>query len=113
MDRRPIINLFIKLAWIGLSLSIGIPHFLSGQYSGEYALGFVILMSLITFPIGYLVSFGMNLFCWAAFHLFEFELPASLMSSIILWFLYTVAGYFQWFYLIPKIYFRLKAMICT
>ncbi len=113
MDRKTGVLLFIKLSWMGLSLSIGIPHFLSGQYSGEYALGFVIMMSYITFPVGYLVMYGWALLNWASFHFLGYESTVSLYHSIILWFLLTIAGYFQWFYLTPKIYNRVKAIIRT
>ena len=87
---------FLKLAWVD-----GVPHrCLDHMYKQPIAVTRDMLfgMVVLSFPAGilYLLAVGCILFL-----LSPFELPVSLY--VLLWFGFFVAGYLQWFHLLPQL----------
>ncbi len=101
-------KVLIKLLWILLNLSIAIPYFNGGEYSGEYQLGFIMLMTIITMPAGTIVQVLLGLIFFLFDSIVTYSETVGLFQSLIIWVFMTIAGYYQWFYLIPKIYMKIK-----
>jgi hypothetical protein len=94
---------FVACAWILWDL---FSH--SNDFRNQEAIiGFVRVMIAITFPVGYAV--------WALFSIKSMIIPGALFSieveMIIRWICFVFAGYFQWFFVLPKVLSFLKRAI--
>lgn len=99
----------IKLAWLLTCFGIGVVFFNTGQFSGEYAVLFLIIMKIVTFPIGYLAIYLLRAIMWVLPAAAVSDMAGAYYFAMSVWVLMTVFGYFQWFYLVPKIVARVKA----
>jgi hypothetical protein len=93
----------LKLAWLLICFYIGIIHFSDGRFSEGYAATLTVMMSMVTFPIGYLAVYLLKTLVWIFAKPIYTDVIGSLNFSIWLWVWMTSLGYFQWFYLVPKI----------
>jgi len=99
----------IKIVWLLICFGIGIVFFNTGQFTGEYAVTFIVMMTIITFPMGYLAIYFLRAMAWFVSAAFNHDMAGSYEFSVSLWVLMTVLGYFQWFYLVPKLFRAIKA----
>lgn len=99
----------IKIAWLLACFGIGLVFFNTGQFSGEYAVPFIVIMKIVTFPIGYLAIYLLRAMMWVFPAATNSDMAGSYYIAMALWVLMTVFGYFQWFYLVPKIVARVKS----
>lgn len=110
--KKQIINI-IKIFWLLICFCIGLVFFNTGQFTGEYAVTFIVMMSIVTFPIGFLAIYLLRAMVWIFSTALNHDMTGSYDFSISLWILMTVLGYFQWFYLIPKIIAQIKVFKST
>lgn len=96
------IILSVLLLLITLALFDGSP-----KSDVDILLGYGLL--ILTFPIGLLLSIVDGFGGRAAFNLLGMTATTTYMSLATTWFVYTVAGYLQWFVLLPWVIRRLRA----
>ena len=77
------------------ALVYSIPNF----SNSEFGMIFGLIMMFLTFPIGILVSFLLSLSFMVLDQTFGVIVTANIMTSIIIWFVYVVVGFWQWFIL--------------
>jgi hypothetical protein len=103
--------LTVKWGWIVLSvllLLITLALFDGSPKSDvEILLGYGLLV--LTFPIGLLLSIAEGFVGRAVFNLLGLTATTTYMSLVTTWLVYTVAGYVQWFVLLPWVIRRLRA----
>ena len=99
----------IKLAWLLTCFGIGVLFFNTGHFSGDYVVPFLVMMKIVTFPIGYLAIYLLRAIMWVFPATVNSDMASSYYFAMSLWVMMTVLGYFQWFYLVPKIVARVKA----
>ena len=100
-----------KILWLLSCFYIGITHLNGGVFTGESSVSFIMVMSLLTFPIGYLGIYMLTGFTWLLSTVTGHEASNPLIFSIVLWFLMVGLGYMQWFYLVPKLVNKTKILI--
>lgn len=93
----------IQLAWLLVCFYIGQRYFNQDPFSGEAFVAFIEMMSIVTFPIGYLAIYIVRAMVWVLPLTLNNGIAGSPSLCISLWILMTVFGYFQWFYLVPLI----------
>ena len=98
----------IKMAWLLVCFFIGWRYFSKGPVAGEYTESFLMMMTIVTFPSGYLAIYLIRGLIWIVATVVNDQMAGSYNLLLALWVLMTVLGYFQWFYVIPGIYRRLK-----
>jgi uncharacterized BrkB/YihY/UPF0761 family membrane protein len=62
---------------------------------------------LAGFPAGLLIPATISDFL----HKFGTQLPEGWVGFLLIWLIAAASGYFQWFVLLPLLYFRLKKLI--
>ncbi len=72
--------------------------------------GFLGLMTLVSFPSGYLAIYLFRALVWFFPDAGGAEMTRAYYFSLSLWVLMTSLGYFQWFFLLPRLLRRLKIM---
>jgi hypothetical protein len=93
------ISILPKLAWISCSVAL-IAYTCFVAYGpnpprGDYTMGIIFPMFLLTFPIGFVAMFLCAVLPYK-------EFPA-LNSFLVCWLIFFILGYLQWFVLIPKL----------
>ena len=101
----------VKILWLLSCFYIGISYFKGGEFTGESSVSFIMFISLLTFPIGYLGIYMLTGFIWLLSIVVSYEASSPLIFSIVLWFLMVGLGYIQWFCLIPKLVNKTKILI--
>ncbi len=100
----------IKAAWLMACFGIGLHYFGRGSFTGESMAGLLGLMTIVSFPSGYLAIYLIRALVWFFPAAVGDEMTRTYYLAISLWVLMTSLGYFQWFYLLPWLLGRLKAM---
>ncbi len=100
----------IKAAWLLACFGIGLTYFGRGSFTGESMTDLLGWMALVSFPSGYVAIYLMQALVWFFPLTAGDEMTRTYYFSISLWVLMTSLGYFQWFYLLPWLLGRLKAM---
>ncbi len=111
MQRRQRIIKIIRLAWLLICFYIGFIHFSGEHFSAGYAATLETMMSIVTFPIGYLAAYLLKSLVWIFLRAHYAEMVGELNFSLALWVSMTVLGYFQWFVLVPRIWSTVRATI--
>ncbi len=104
--KQPIVKI-AKMAWLLVCFLIGINYFNKGPLAGDYMPDFLTMMTIVTFPIGYLALYLVKAMVWFLPSTLGNETVRSYNIAIALWVMMTILGYFQWFYLIPQIYAKI------
>ncbi len=103
MKRQQRIVKIVKLAWLLVCFYIGIIHFNEGRFSAGHAATLTVMMSIVTFPIGYAAAYLLKTLVWIFAQPAYGDVIGSLNFSIALWVLMTSVGYWQWFYVLPRL----------
>lgn len=98
----------IKMAWLLVCFLIGFSFFNKGHFTGEYTASFLAMMTLVTFPSGYVAIYLIRAMFWILPAAVNDHMAGSYALALSLWVLMTILGYFQWFYLIPRILAKIK-----
>ena len=99
----------IKSVWLLACFGIGLSFFGRGAFSGESLAGFMGLMTLVSFPSGYLAIYLIRALVWFFPEVGADESTRTYYLALSLWVLMTSLGYFQWFSLLPWLLERFKA----
>src|SRR5438034_486150 len=100
----------VRILWIALSLSIlivalikfdGTPNSDVDDFQG-------IAMLILTFPSGYIVIALLSIIGVLADTLFSKTIQTSYLELLVTWMLFLVAGYLQWFKVLPYLFQRRK-----
>ena len=100
----------IKSVWLLSCFGIGLSFFGRGAFSGESLAGFLGLMTLVSFPSGYLAIYLVRALVWFFPEAPGDEMTRTYYFALSLWVVMTCLGYFQWFYLLPRLLRRFKAV---
>ncbi len=100
----------IKAAWLLACFGIGLNYFGRGSLSGESLVGFMGLMTLVSFPSGYLAIYLLRALVWFFPEAAGDEMTRTYYLSLSLWVLMTSLGYFQWFFFLPWLLRRFKVI---
>ena len=107
--RKPLFEI-IKMGWLFVCFAIGLAHFNAAQVAGADMAGFLGKMTIVTFPAGYLGVYLLKAIIWFFPAAGGDEVTRSYYFALTLWVLMTSLGYFQWFYLVPKILRKFKIL---
>jgi len=106
MSRIRLSKFLLKIIWLSIALLVFATSLLDIHSSTdellarEIGLRHLVLMSLISLPIGPAILFVVDKFV---------EIRSSGMSEIIgVWISCVIGGYIQWFYFIPKVVSYIK-----
>ncbi len=104
--------MFLKLLkglWIAacLSVLVGTLYFYDGKELSDVWVFLTMLMLVLSFPVGGLVSLGHA----AVGTIFAITIQTSYLSLGFEWLAYFVLGYFQWFWLVPYLASKLKSRV--
>jgi hypothetical protein len=96
----------VRLTWLAMCVMVLIDSHRaykgSSDWKTEECLGFQ--MMILSFPVSYLVAGGLFL-AGAGLGLFGLALPPSSKAEMtVAWLFLVVAGYAQWFLLLPKLF---------
>jgi hypothetical protein len=86
----------LQIIYLALCLAVlaySLPNFIEP----EFGMIFGLLMMILTFPIGFLITFLLSLFFMILGHSFGIFIPSTTLALIILWFVYVIIGFWQWF----------------
>lgn len=91
----------LKVIWISLMALVlcgfVLWYLLDQSLSrGEILIEFGLMTMVLTFPVGYFIYVGAGLVAWGL----DYE-AGGLLYTIALWVIAFVAGYYQWFKLLP------------
>ncbi len=100
----------IKAAWLLACFGIGLNYFGRGSLSGESLVGFMGLMTLVSFPSGYLAIYLLRALAWFFPDAAGDEMTRTYYLSLSMWVLMTSLGYLQWFYLLPWLLRRFNVL---
>ncbi len=98
----------IRAAWLLACFGIGLNYFGRGSFTGESMVALLGLMTLVSFPSGYLAIYLTRALVWLFPDAVGDEMTRTYYFALSLWVLMTSLGYFQWFYLLPWLLRRLK-----
>ena len=91
-------------AWLAACLAVLVWFFASPATDVDVAVGWFLL--LLTFPVGLLVMWAWGGAFWAL-HSWAGVDPGR-EWTVLLWLIAVVAGYWQWFHLVPRLVRRLR-----
>jgi len=96
----------VRLTWLAICVTVLINSYRgykgSSDWKTEEYLGFQ--MMILSFPASYLVAGGLFL-AGAGLGLVGLALPPSSKAEMtVAWLFFVVAGYAQWFLLVPKLF---------
>ena len=110
MQRQAQVFKLIKAAWLLACFGIGLNYFGRGSLAGESLVGFMGLMTLVSFPSGYLAIYLTRALVWLFPDAVGDEMTRTYYFALSLWVLMTSLGYFQWFGLLPWLLERFKVL---
>jgi len=110
MTSKSVLIIVLKTLWLVLCAIIAFPYFTGGIYSGEHSMGFFLTMTMITLPAGYIVALMLNILGWLTYNLISGDIINPLLYSVVIWIIFTVSGYLQWFVLAPYFFKKIKMM---
>ena len=110
MKREQLSIKMIKMGWLLACFLIGFNYFSKGHVAREYTPDFLTMMTIVTFPSGYLAIYLIRGVVWMLSSLVNDPIAGSYNLLLSLWVLMTILGYFQWFYLIPALFKHLKQL---
>ena len=96
----------LSFLWFASMIVLQIYFNYKSQSSAEYQITSLIYMTLLTFPIGLIVLllwFGLEALRQSMGMIWLTTLLNGQMGDLLLWLAFTVAGYYQWFVLLPQI----------
>jgi hypothetical protein len=97
----------IRAVWLLICFTIGLTYLNQEYLTGEAIVTFIKMMTIVTFPIGYLAIYIMRAMVWVMAATFDHQVASSYNLMMTLWVLMTVLGYFQWFYVVPRLLTKL------
>lgn len=94
---------YIKIAWLTLCLLVLITTLLNydGKPNSDVDIFMIWGMLLLSFPFGFLAALALSLFSYIVFEFFEVVIATSIVSIIMIWSVYLMFGYVQWFIILP------------
>ena len=98
------VGVFVRIAWLAICVMalVYAHHAYLGSSDWEMEEGLALQMMVLSFPSSFLVAVGLAL-TGAILGLFGHALPApSKLEMTATWFPFVVAGYVQWFILLPR-----------
>lgn len=92
----------LKIAWIMLSFIVLAYSFAPYKepYNAETEILLVYLMGVLSFPSSLLVVLLMGAMAAVLGH-FSISMPSNHMTGVLVWLVFFIAGYLQWFRLVP------------
>ena len=93
--------------WLAACVSVLVFAFIQRNIH-DTDIAFTYLMIFLTFPIGYGLAALLGLIFWGLYNLFGVFSPGGFLPNTFTWIIFVVAGYFQWFVLIPWLYQKLR-----
>lgn len=110
-DMRRRLGLILRLFWVGLC-TVPLAHYFlvrdAAPHDAVEVFGWSML--LLTFPAGYLAFLLVGWFVFAIHSVFAVWVPGS-AQAFALWAGAGSAGYAQWFYLLPRLIRKARAVI--
>jgi hypothetical protein len=100
---RKILGVLVRILWLAICLTALVHAYREYQGTSDWKMeeGLAFQMMVLTFPSSLLVAAGLTL-TGAILGLFHLALPASSKPEMTAtWVLFVVAGYGQWFILLP------------
>jgi hypothetical protein len=101
---RKALGLLVRIAWLAICIMTLVSAYKGYQGTSDWQMeeGLAFQMMVLAFPASFLVAVGFVL-TGAILGLFGLALPASSkLEMTTTWFLFVVAGYPQWFILLPR-----------
>jgi hypothetical protein len=90
----------LQIIYLALCLAV-LVYSLPKANNPEFGMVFGLLMMVLTFPIGLLVTFFLSLFFMVLGNSFGIIIPSNTLPLIILWFVFVATGFWQWFIMPP------------
>ncbi len=94
-----------KVGWIGFGvviLGFALYRF-DGKSNSDIAVFLAWAMLVHSFPVGLLVSLLFAGISYVLYNSFSVDLKVGYLYLLVVWFIFFVAGYFQWFKLLPSL----------
>jgi hypothetical protein len=85
-------KIILRLLWLGACIAA------LSLYDADIVFAYAIL--ILTFPVSILVQ--------GLIALFDISIPGGFRASIVIWFVFVITGYLQWFVALPWAIKRLK-----
>ena len=93
----------VRIAWLGTCIAVLVNAHKGYKATSDWKMeeGLAFQMLVLSFPSSFVVAMGLTLM-GATLSLFGLALPSSSKAEMTAtWFLFVVAGYAQWFILLP------------
>ena len=71
-------------------------------------IAFTYFMLYLTFPVGYLLAYLAGFVLMSLNHAYGIVAPGGFVPNLVAWVLFVIAGYFQWFVLLPHLVRRFR-----
>jgi len=102
---------WLKIAWVLIAFAILaiclVLHDERPNSDADVLLGYAMLT--LSFPIGVALAAGIGLLGRLLFEAMGYVFTTSYASMVIVWLVFFVAGYLQWFVFVPKLLGRRRA----
>ncbi len=103
---------YAKLGWTVLAVVVMLAtlYFFDDQPNSDAEVVLIWGMLILSFPISILCALIITLVYDAIFTSFGDVIASSIPHIITIWTIYFLFGYWQWFYLLPAIYKKVRKM---
>jgi len=110
VNRARKIIIVLKITWIMLSFIVLAYSFRSYEatYNPETEILLAYLMGALSFPSSFLVILLMGSLARVLHH-FSVSVPSNHTTCVLVWLAFFIAGYLQWFKLLPFLWMKLSA----
>lgn len=105
-----LVVLVLKVVWLALSLMVLAVtlYFFDGKPNSDVAVFLYWAMFILAFPISWVVYLIYAGILYALYELFSWTFPESYGGLFLDWLLFAVAGYLQWFKLLPLLIGKIR-----
>ena len=107
---KKVLGVLARIAWLAICVTVLVGAHKGYQGTSDWQMeeGLAFQIMVLSFPSSFLVAVGLAL-AGAILGLFGLALPASSkLEMTATWFLFVLAGYAQWFVLLPRFLLRRK-----
>ena len=100
----------LRLGWIVLAVLVlaATLYFFDGKPNSDADTLLAYGMLTLAFPVSLVVAFLAGIVGWAAYEAFGFIVPITYLTIFLGWLIVFVAGYWQWFVLLPRALLALR-----
>jgi hypothetical protein len=101
----------LRLGWIVLAVLVltATLYFFDGKPNSDADTLLAYGMLILAFPVSLVVAFVAGLVGWAAYEVLGVIVPVTYLTILFGWLIVFVAGYWQWFVLLPRVISTLRA----